>query len=134
MKLEIYTDGASRGNPGPGAIAFVIKDKKGRILKEHREFIGRCTNNIAEYRALISALKEAGKFGDEVVCISDSRLVINQLRGEYKVKKRHLKELFGKVKALEKGFRKVEYENVRRTNPEIRKVDRMVNEVLDRFT
>lgn len=131
MKLKIYTDGASRGNPGPGAIAFIIFDSMGNVLKSHRHYIGKTTNNVAEYRALISALERAGKLGREVSCFSDSKLMINQLRGEYKVKKAHLKELFERVKTLERGFERVEYRNVRRTDTNIKKVDRMVNQVLD---
>ncbi|UCC91712.1 MAG: ribonuclease HI family protein [Candidatus Aenigmatarchaeota archaeon] len=131
MNLVIYTDGASRGNPGPGAIAFVILDQKGEILKQRREFIGVCTNNIAEYKALISALTEAKKLGKEVSCFSDSKVMVSQLRGEYKVKKKHLKELFEKVKKIEREFKCVEYSNVRRTDSNIKKVDRMVNEVLN---
>lgn len=130
MKLVIYTDGASRGNPGSAAIAFLITDGK-KILKSHKRFIGECTNNVAEYRALIAALERARKMGEEAVCFSDSKLMISQLRGEYKVKKPHIKELFGKVKELEKGFDSVEYRNVRRTNPGIKRVDRMVNQILN---
>ncbi len=129
--IRIYTDGASRGNPGPGAIAFIILDQKGKILKQRREFIGVCTNNIAEYRALISALTEAKKLGNEVSCFSDSKVMVSQLKGEYKVKKKHLKELFEKVKKIEREFKRVEYSNVRRTDSNIKKVDRMVNEVLN---
>jgi ribonuclease HI len=132
MRLVIYTDGACRGNPGPGALAFIILDVKGNVLLKHRHFIGETTNNVAEYRALIAALERARKLGNEVSCFSDSKLVVSQLRGEYKVKKKHLKVLFEKAKSLERKFKKVEYKNVRRTDPNIRKVDRMVNEVLDR--
>ncbi len=133
MNLVIYTDGASRGNPGPGAIAFLILDERGKILRKHKHYIGACTNNVAEYRALIAALERARRLGDEATCFSDSKLMINQLKGKYKVKKKHLKELFEKVKALERKFRKVEYLNVRRTDPVIKRVDRMVNEVLNKI-
>ena len=134
--LKIYTDGASRGNPGPGAIAFIITDTAGKLLKERAQFIGTCTNNIAEYKALIAALQEAerlaGKGCDcEIICFSDSQLMVNQMRGEYKVKKGHLKELFEQAKSLEKKFKKVEYVSVRRTDPAIQMADRMVNGVLD---
>jgi ribonuclease HI len=135
-KIKIYTDGASRGNPGPGAAAFIIIDEKGNLLKERAEFIGACTNNIAEYRALIAGLKEAAKLtgkGGEIVCYSDSQLMISQMKGEYKVKKGHLKELHDEAKALEKGFTKVEYVSVRRTDPVIKRADMMVNCVLDRI-
>ena len=135
-KLKIYTDGASRGNPGPGAAAFIITDEKGSVLKERAEFIGPCTNNVAEYRALISALKEAAKLigesgGAEITCFSDSQLMVSQMKGEYKVKNARMKELRDEAKALERKFRKVEYVNVRRSDPMIRKADRMVNNMLD---
>ncbi len=133
MKLTIYTDGASRGNPGPGAIAFVILDSKGKLLKEHKHFIGDCTNNIAEYSALIAALKRAVKLGDELTCFSDSKLMVSQMNGEFKIKKPHIRELYLKAKELESNFKKVEYNHVRRTNPGIQKADSMVNEVLDKF-
>ena len=134
LALKVYTDGASRGNPGPGAIAFIITDSAGKLLSEHAHFIGACTNNIAEYRALIAALEEAAKLageGSEITCYSDSQLMINQMRGDYKVKKGHLRELFEEAKALEKSFRKASYVDVRRTDPAIQKADRMVNAVLD---
>ena len=133
MNLVIYTDGASRGNPGPGAIAFLILNEKGEILREHKHFIGVCTNNVAEYRALIAALERARRLGDEATCFSDSKLMINQLKGKYKVKKKHLKALFDRVKKIEKEFKKIEYKNVRRTDPVIKRVDRMVNEVLNKI-
>jgi ribonuclease HI len=133
-RLVIYTDGASRGNPGPGAIAFIIAGADGKLLKEHAQFIGSCTNNIAEYRALIAALTEAEKIagkGSEITCFSDSELMVSQMKGEYKVKQAHLKELREEAKALERRFEKVEYNSVRRTDPGIRKADAMVNRVLD---
>lgn len=133
MIIKVYTDGASRGNPGPGAIAFLILDYKGRLLKQHNHFIGQCTNNIAEYRALIAALERAPKLGDEVSCFSDSKLMVSQLSGDYKIKKPHIKELHAQVKSLEKNFEKIEYIHVPRTNPVIKKADSMVNDVLDKF-
>lgn len=129
--MRVYTDGASRGNPGPGAIAYIITDTAGSVLRQNAKFIGACTNNIAEYSALILALGEAAKIGREAACFSDSQLMVSQLKGEYKVKKGHLRELFDEIKRLEKKFKKIEYHNVRRTDPMIKKADRMVNEVLD---
>ncbi|MEM5871441.1 MAG: ribonuclease HI family protein [Candidatus Aenigmatarchaeota archaeon] len=129
--IYIYTDGASRGNPGPGAIAFIITNENGDVLKESAKYIGNTTNNIAEYKALIFALNEAKGLGEKVVCFSDSKLMISQLKSEYKVKKSHIKELFNEVKSLEKNFKLVEYVNVRRENEMTKKVDKKVNEVLD---
>ena len=129
--LHIYTDGGARGNPGPAAIAFIIEGK-GAVLKKHSEFIGKATNNTAEYTAIIKALEEASHFGKEVICFCDSRLVVNQLSGKYKIKEKHLKEKFLEAKEREKMFEKVTYHHVPRENPKIKIADRMVNEELDR--
>lgn len=132
-RIYVYTDGASRGNPGPGAIAFVIINERGEIVVKHKRFIGETTNNIAEYRALIAALERAKKLSKEVRCFSDSKLLVKQMNGEYKVKKPHIRELFEKAKTLEKRFEKVEYIHVNRTNHGIRMVDRMANEILNKL-
>ena len=131
--LNIYTDGGSRGNPGPAAIAFLITDDKGKLLKSHSEYIGIATNNVAEYRAVLRALVMARKCGEgSVACILDSKLVASQLVGSYKVKKAHLKELHKLVKDAEKGFESVSYEHVRRHDSRIQLVDRMLNKMLDK--
>ena len=130
--LHIYTDGAARGNPGPAAIAFIIEDHKGVVLKKHSESIGKATNNIAEYTAIIKALKSASGFGQEVTCFCDSRLVVSQLNGVFKVKEKHLKEKFLEAKDKEKMFEKVAYRHVPRTHPKIKIADELVNEELDR--
>ena len=130
--ISIYTDGGARGNPGPAAIALVIVDKKGRLLKTHSEYIGRATNNVAEYRAVLRALKMAPQYKTRSIrCVMDSKLVANQLAGNYKVKKRHLKELHGLVKEAEQGFDIVKYEHVRRDDKRIMIADRLLNEMLD---
>jgi len=130
--IEIYTDGASRGNPGPGAIAFIIA-REGKIVRSHKHYIGRATNNVAEYRALISALERAKSLSKDIRCFSDSKLLVKQMKGEYKVKKPHIRELFERAKALERNFERVEYVHVNRTNHGIKMADRMVNEVLDKI-
>jgi ribonuclease HI len=79
--LWLYTDGASRGNPGPAATGFVISDDRGRVLLEHAECIGSATNNQAEYRALIQGLQAAKRFGTGYLTwVSDSELVVRQMR------------------------------------------------------
>jgi len=131
--LHIYTDGAARGNPGPAAIAFIIEDHKGVVLKKYSESIGIATNNTAEYVAIIKALEEAsGYCRKDVFCFCDSRLVVNQLNGVYKIKKKHLKEKFLEAKAREKMFEKVAYRHVPRTHPKIKIADELVNEELDK--
>ncbi|MCW4030837.1 MAG: ribonuclease HI family protein, partial [Candidatus Bathyarchaeota archaeon] len=93
-RIKIYTDGASRGNPGPSAIAFIVLDDKGRILKEHSECAGVGTNNEAEYKALISALRKAKELAEEIEIYSDSNLIVNQMNGHWRIKHPNMKPLW----------------------------------------
>lgn len=130
-KLYVYTDGGSRGNPGPAAIALVICNKK-KILTEFKEYIGEATNNVAEYRALIKALEIAVDYcRKEIFCFSDSQLLIRQLNGQYKIKAKHLLNLFHELKNREKSFERVVYNHVRRNNKFITRADKLVNLALD---
>lgn len=132
--LKIFTDGASRGNPGNAAIAFSIEDGKGNILKQHSEPIGVTTNNVAEYSAMIKALKRATYYcKGQIHCFSDSEFMVDQLIGKDKIKKKHIKELFLKVKELENKFKRVTYSHLSREHPKIRKVDRLANKALDKL-
>ena len=100
-KAVIFTDGASRGNPGSAAIGAVIKDEQGKLISSISRCIGRATNNQAEYRAIIAALEEAIRLGVKQVDIKmDSELVVKQINGEYRVKKATLKPLYQQVKQL----------------------------------
>lgn len=131
-KIYIYTDGGSRGNPGPAGIGILILDENKRPLKEYKEYIGKTTNNQAEYKALIKALELASSYTKgEVFCTLDSELVVRQLDGQYSIKNNNLKNLFLQLKKIEKGFEKISYTHVKRENPFIKRVDMMVNEVLD---
>jgi len=132
MKLTINTDGGSRGNPGPSGIGFVIKDETSKILVEESAYIGETTNNVAEYTALIKGLEEVTKLSnvEEVKVISDSELMVKQLRGEYKIKQEHLQKLASDVKKLENLLNKVIYTHVRREfNKE---ADKLVNIAIDK--
>ncbi|HEX7364960.1 MAG TPA: ribonuclease HI family protein [Dehalococcoidia bacterium] len=101
MRLTIYADGASRGNPGPAAIGAVIKDEHQRVLASVSQYIGETTNNQAEYRAVIAALKEAVKLNTERVTLClDSELVAKQLGGSYKVKSLFLYPLYKEARDL----------------------------------
>jgi ribonuclease HI len=134
-KLLIYTDGASRGNPGPAGIGIVICDESGKIVKEYKEFIGTTTNNIAEYRALIKALELAGVFSiNEVNCFSDSELMIRQLNGKYRVKNEKLGRLFLQVREKEKHFEKVNYFHVPREADHLKRADKLANLAIDDFS
>jgi ribonuclease HI len=130
-ELFIYTDGGSRGNPGKSAIGIVILDKDEKILLEHSEFIGKGTNNQAEYKAIIKALEVAKKFDAKILnFFSDSELMIKQLKGEYKVKNAELLKLYEKAKSLMKDYRVV-FSNVKRGNKYISFADALVNKALD---
>jgi len=133
MKIEkavLYTDGASRGNPGPAAIGAVIKDGQGRVLARISERIGRATNNQAEYRAVIAALEEAVRLGAAGVEIkSDSELVVRQINGRYRVKNPGLKPLYRQVKELQSAFQSCTVVSIpRRQN---READGLCNAALD---
>lgn len=106
MRLHIYADGACWGNPGPAAIGAVIKDGEQKKLVEISQYIGNGTNNQAEYRAVIAALKSAAKFNaEEVVVHLDSELIIKQLAGEYKIRNMLLRPLYIEAVELVKKFK-----------------------------
>ncbi len=128
--LEIYTDGASKGNPGPSAYAFIFVIDNDMVYQQ-TQFIGHQTNNQAEYRAIIEALGEAKKkTNQKVIIYSDSELVIKQLKGDYQVRKRHLAVLFNKVIDISKYFKNIEFQHVPRTNKWIKIADELCNKSL----
>lgn len=130
-KLWLSTDGGARGNPGPAGLGLVIKDETGQVLLEHGEYLGETTNNVAEYSALISALKFARTLlATEVVIQMDSELIVKQMTGEYKIKQPHLQELAYEVRDLLKQFDSYQFTHVlREYNKE---ADRMVNQAIDK--
>lgn len=129
--VRCYTDGASRGNPGPSAYAFVIYSD-GELLHEESAFIGTATNNIAEYHAVIHGLQWlSGITSGPVELFSDSELVIKQLTGIYSVKKLHLRRLYREIKLLEPSFLSVTYTVVPRAHQRIRRADELCNNTLD---
>jgi len=134
-RLEIYSDGGARGNPGPAAAAFLATDEAGTILYSSARFIGVRTNNQAEYEALISALEYALSVqAEEVVCRLDSELVARQMKGEYSVKNTELRLLYVKAHALRVRFKSANFFSVRRENLFIQKADALVNKTLDEQT
>ncbi|MCL4375557.1 ribonuclease HI family protein [Candidatus Marsarchaeota archaeon] len=135
MIIEIYTDGASRGNPGKSASGYLFLDEKGKPLFSHVFYNGICTNNKAEYTAIIEALKTAASsYGkdNEIRLYSDSELVVNQLSGKYKIREAHLKPLYGEAIALLETFSGFSIQSVRRENKNIASVDQELNMLLDR--
>ena len=133
LRLRVYSDGASRGNPGISAIAFMIVTEDGRLLKRYSRYVGIRTNNQVEYEALISALESASKLTDqEVTCCMDSELVVKQLNGEYRVRNPKLKTLWLKVQELKQSFQRITFKSVPRTDIHIKQVDQLANQTLDR--
>ena len=123
-------DGAARGNPGPAGIGVVISDQDGEVLDEIADGIGVATNNVAEYRAAIAGLSRATSLGaDEVLLRSDSRLLIEQLEGRFRVKNPTLLRLHEEVRALARGFSRVRYEHVPRERNKA--ADRLANRGVD---
>ena len=115
MHLTIYTDGACSGNPGPASIGAVIKDKRQTELVKVSQYIGQATNNQAEYRAVIEALREAIKFKpDQVTLYLDSELVAKQLTGRYRVKSPVLRPLYIETVDLLKKFANLSIIHIRR--------------------
>jgi probable phosphoglycerate mutase len=130
VKAKLSTDGGARGNPGPAAFAYVLEDEDGNVLESHGEAIGHATNNVAEYRAVIAGLEAAKRHGvRDLEVVSDSELVVKQMRGEYKVKNEALRELSTRAARLARELGSVRYTAVRREHNEL--ADRLVNEALD---
>jgi len=130
VKAKLSTDGGARGNPGPAAYGYVLEAEDGTLLAAHGEKIGIATNNVAEYSALIAGLEKALELEvSEVEVVSDSELMIKQMRGEYRVKKEALQELWGDATRIARRVGRVTYTAVRREPNAL--ADRLVNEALD---
>ncbi len=131
MKLIAFTDGGSRGNPGPSACGVIVKNEAGKILVSHGRYLGETTNNVAEWTGVIDALEHCKDLGaTEVELFMDSELVVKQWKGIYRVKNPGLAPLYMRCHNLAVGFKKVTFTHVRREkNVE---ADAMVNETLDK--
>ncbi len=126
----VNVDGGARGNPGPAAIAAVVQDEEGGVLEERGERIGRATNNVAEYRALLLGIERAAALGaSDVELVGDSELVVRQVKGEYKVKDANMRELHAEVKRALAPFERWSIRHVRREHNS--EADRLVNRALD---
>jgi probable phosphoglycerate mutase len=130
VKARLSTDGGARGNPGPAAYGYVLEAEDGHVLDARGEVIGSATNNVAEYRGLLAGLQSALERGvDELEVVSDSELLVKQMRGEYKVKNEALRALQREAAELASQLSRVKYTAVRRAHNEL--ADRLVNEALD---
>ena len=128
--VDIYVDGASRGNPGSAGAGVAIRTKDGPVLKKLKKYLGVVTNNVAEYKALVMALGAARSLGlQEVRLFADSELVVKQIKGEYRVKSVDLKPLYTEAMVLIDGFNSFEIKHVpRELNAE---ADKLANEAID---
>jgi ribonuclease HI len=130
LKLVLHVDGGARGNPGPAAIGVVVSDPDGNVLAEQSERIGVATNNVAEYRAVLSGIERARQLGaDELEIIGDSELVARQLTGQYKVKHPSMKPLYEQARAQLQEFRSWRIRTVPRADNA--RADELVNAALD---
>ena len=129
--VKIYTDGCSRGNPGPAGIGILIINNDGREIKRISEYIGKATNNIAEYRAILRAVNECeSRKIDEAIFFTDSELIVNQLNKSYKVKNKKIKTLY--IKLLNKliNFKNWSIKHIPREDNEI--ADSLANQALNK--
>ncbi|MEA3548641.1 MAG: ribonuclease HI family protein [Thermodesulfobacteriota bacterium] len=128
--ISIYTDGASRGNPGEAGAGFVIFNEENDEIATGSKYLGQCTNNVAEYQALILGLKEAGKIGNRQISIFlDSQLIVRQIQGKYKVKNVGLKPLFAEVRRLLDQFDSFQVSHVPRNLN--KRADELANQGID---
>jgi probable phosphoglycerate mutase len=130
LKARLYTDGGARGNPGPAAYGIVLEAEDGTVLAAEGVPIGVATNNVAEYSGLVAGLRRALELHvTHLELVSDSELMVKQMRGEYRVKNEALRGLFLEATALARQLEGVEYRHVKRAHNEL--ADRLVNEALD---
>jgi ribonuclease HI len=135
-KIIIYTDGGSRGNPGPAAIGVIFCNEKNQVIKKYSDYLGETTNNEAEYQAVVFALEKfKALFGKklakstEIELRSDSELLIKQLKGEYKILDEKIQPLFLKIWNLRLDFKKIKFKLISRQKNQ--EADKLVNEVLN---
>ncbi|MHB1242759.1 MAG: reverse transcriptase-like protein [Gaiellaceae bacterium] len=130
MRARLFTDGGARGNPGPAAYAYVLEAEDGTVLASLGRAIGVATNNVAEYSALVAGLEQAVELGvEELEVVSDSELMVKQMRGEYKIKNEALRALSLDAARFARQLGRVTYTAVRREHNIL--ADRLVNEALD---
>jgi ribonuclease HI len=130
MELIVHVDGGARGNPGPAAAASVVSTPTGEVLDERAQLLGRATNNVAEYRALLLGLQRARELGaTEVQIVGDSELIAKQVRGVYKVKHEAMRPLHREAMAALSGFERWSIRTVPRAQNA--RADALVNAALD---
>ena len=132
MTILGFTDGAARGNPGEGGIGIVLKDESGNVITEIKKYLGKVTNNVAEYSALIAALQEATRLGAEQVYINtDSQLMSEQVNGNYRVRNAHIRPLYEQAMQLLTAFQYYSIDHIPRSlNSE---ADDLANQALNKL-
>jgi len=130
LRVTVHIDGGARGNPGPAGAGVVVTDPDSKtVLREAGWFLGRATNNVAEYRALLAGLKAAAALGaTEVEVLSDSELIVRQMNGQYRVRNAGLQPLYGSAQELAAGFKRCSFSHIRREHN--RQADRLVNQAI----
>ncbi len=132
LRVTIHVDGGARGNPGPAGAGVVVQCRDDDvILHQAGLFLGRATNNVAEYSALVAGLKAAAQLGaDDVECLSDSELMVKQMNGEYRVKNERLREFYDQAQQLQSKFSRFSIRHIRREKNE--EADKLVNMAINR--
>jgi len=130
-KLIIYTDGGARNNPGPAGIGIVIQGEDGKEIQKYKEYIGEKTNNQTEYAALIKAMELVSGKAEKLEFFLDSELVVNQVKGLYKVKNADIRELMFRLRTLEQDFEEINYNLIPREKN--KKADKLVNQAIDEY-
>jgi ribonuclease HI len=127
--IFLFTDGGSKGNPGPGSIGIIICDASNNLLYEYSECIGHCTNNQAEYQALIKGLDLCAKYTRKrITAYCDSELIVKHMNGVYRLKNDELRKLYHQVRDRERVFKSVVYQHVDRSNQRITRADKLLNQ------
>jgi ribonuclease HI len=130
MNFSLFSDGGSRGNPGPAGAGFALFDEKNTEIFAGKKFLGIATNNVAEYNALILGIEKAIEMGGKnLSCFLDSELIVKQLNGEYRVKHPDMKPLFAQVQTLKNHFQSVSFTHVRREKN--KRADELANHAMD---
>lgn len=132
-KIRVFSDGASRGNPGPAAIAYAIFDDTGTLIESGAQTIGQATNNDAEYQALLLAMERARRLGTESVeFLLDSELVVKQVNGQYRARDGRMMVYLERVHSMLSSFKGMRITHIHREHEGARLVDGLVNEALDK--
>jgi ribonuclease HI len=132
MRLRLFTDGGSRGNPGPSAFAFILMSEDGKTILERAHFLGKATNNEAEYNGLLAGLDAAKEKGaDEIEVTMDSELVVKQMQGLYSVKSPNLIPLHKEARSKFSSFKRPVILHAPREHPIITRADALLNHELD---